>query len=175
MNKTVALVGSLVLLTCIIGGVSYLSQRADQIKRERAKALHEAAKADSDEIQREAKTYWERKNRPLTLRNDLLRLKNDQLENEIAQLQGRPANRSKIQADLSIINNDKLAIEMMDPDAHALNPEQVEARIQVHNRNYPDDQTASISDINREMDQFHQEVGAILEETDKKLRKARGR
>jgi hypothetical protein len=61
IKRATALVGSLALLGCMVGAVIYLSYRADQIKRERARAMHQAAKADADEITRESDRYWNRK------------------------------------------------------------------------------------------------------------------
>lgn len=64
MKRTIALVGSLVLLVCAIGAATYLTDRTDQIRRERAQATHRAAVAGSEEISRKIKTYWDRKNGP---------------------------------------------------------------------------------------------------------------
>lgn len=87
-------------------------------------------------------------------------LKNDELRYHIARLEGRPVNKSKIEADLAIVRNDKLATEMSDSDEHALSPVQAEARIQEHHRKHPDDKMADIGDINREVDEFRAKVTA---------------
>jgi hypothetical protein len=173
--KRAALIGSVVILACAVAYVAvYLTRSAERLRLKEAHALHQAALADSAEIDREMKTYWDRKNTPTKLRNDLLQLKNDELDSEIATLQGRRGNREKIAADLAIIQNDKLALSLLDPGAPALDPYQAEARIQEHNRRYPNEKMASIADINRGLDEFHAKANAVIENSDKKLRQARG-
>ncbi len=170
--RIIALAALLILL-CGAAAV-YLSRRYDeQMQRDQAQALHRAALADSAEIQRESKMYWDRGNARQQLDNDVLDWKNETLEYEIARLQGRSANRQRINRDLAIIESDKLAIRTLDPNAPALDPYQAEARIQEHNRKYPKDQMASLAKLNREMEEFHAKVRAVWEDTAKKLRQGR--
>jgi hypothetical protein len=74
------------VLICSTGVAGYLLHQ-EKVRRdiERDKALHRAAIADSEEIDRGIKAYYEQINKPLELRNDILQLKNDELEHDIAR------------------------------------------------------------------------------------------
>ena len=86
-------------------------------------------------------------------------------------MQGRSADRERIKIDIAIIDNDKLAISLSDPNEPTLNPYEAEARIEEHNRKYPFDPEATLSDINRETEAFQSNMNAIVEGANDKLRK----
>jgi hypothetical protein len=95
------------------------------------------------------------------------------MEYQIARRSGRPPNTSKMQRDLAVIKSDKPAMEIGDPSATVLNPDQQKARIQEHNRKYPDDQMTDASEISRYLAELEEWLNRI-EDTDKKQQKAKG-
>ncbi len=173
MTKLLALVGTILISLCAVG-VVYRIRQVEHVRALAAeKAARQAALTDSAEITRGIQTYWDRKNRLAQLENDGIRLKNDQLDYDIAGLKGTPRSTARVQADFAVLENDKLAISLIDPSVPALNPYQAEARIQGHNRKYPFDKLASISDINTEMERFHSQINGIIDDENKKLRKTK--
>jgi hypothetical protein len=163
-SASIALLASLAIGTLLFRHVR-------QTHAESAQATREAAAADAAEITRQANRYWERENRLTQLENDEMQLKNDRLSQDIARLEGKPFGRARIEEDLKIIQNDKAAIQIMDPGAPALNPYEVEARIAEHNRKYPLDRLAQISDTIRQMEKFDSDVRAIRDRENEQLRK----
>jgi hypothetical protein len=135
-----------------------------------AKAEHEAALADADQITRESKEYWDDKNRRLKLRNDELALSIAQLEYDTAGMQDRPRNSGQIEKMEAIVRNDKLNIDLLDAldtGEPTLNPYQEEERIQEHNQKYPHNKIASIGDINKEIQDFQGRLNSVDEQSGK--------
>jgi hypothetical protein len=174
MRKTTALIAIPALGIVCMAGLVYRAWRANSNALAiAAAATHKAALADSAEITRGIKNYWDAKNGREELENDVMRLKNDLLRYEIARLEGKSRNRSQIDQDRTVIVNDKLALGLIDPSAPMFDPYAAEARIAEHNRKYPRDPIANISDINREMERFHSEVNAIIQNGNEELRTLR--
>jgi hypothetical protein len=170
-----AIVG--VLALCAVGGAYRFhivnvrrAAEAAKVAAQAAKAEHEAALADSAQITAESKAWWDDKNRRARLHNDELRLQNAQLEYDIAGLEDKPRNRSQIENAETAVRNDKLTIDLLnglDTGEPPLNPYQTDARIAEHNRKYPHDKLAGISDVTKEMESVQSRVEAILGKSNK--------
>jgi hypothetical protein len=164
-----AIVG-VVAACAIFGGVYRFHVVNARHAAETAKAEHEAALADSAQIARESKAYWDDKNRRARLRNDELGLQNAQLDYEIAGLEGRPRNRLQIEKDEALVANDKLTVDLvndLDTGEPTLDPYHEDARIEEHNRKYPRDKMMGTSDITKQMEAFQERVNGVNEQRKK--------
>jgi hypothetical protein len=150
--------------------VLFLLYRAHRVELGRAEAA-----SDGEEITRQIKRYWDLKNLRGQLENDLLQLKNDQLEYEIAVRQGKHASMRRVYDDAAIITNDRVALDQLSRDAPMLNPYEASKRIQEHNRKYPFDQLADVTDVIRQMEKFESDINAITDKENGQLRSRRAK
>jgi hypothetical protein len=172
MKKKAMLIAALLFVFSAVGAVYRYSLHRQIVRNvESAAAAHRAALADSAEITRGIKAYSDTIDARQTLSNDELQLQNDQLRYDIADLKSKQRNRLQIQKDMAIVNNDNLAIRLRDPSVPQLDPYQAEARIKAHNRAYPFDKLADIGDLNKEIEDFHSKIDAILKNENTELRK----
>ena len=166
---TSAVVG--VIAICVLGGAYRFHVLSARHAADAAKAEHEAALADSEQITKGIKGYWDTKTRRRELENDQIQLKNDQLRYDIAGLEGKPRSRFEINRDMTVIQNDELAVSLVDDsNALTLDPNQTQERIEEHNRKYPHEKLAGISDITKEMEDFNSRVKGIIDQGNEKLR-----
>jgi hypothetical protein len=165
MNRTITVVGIVALCSL---GVAYRLKRVHVRRAEEvaqaARAEHQAALADSGQIARESKAYWDARQARAQLENDELQLSNDRLGYDIAHLEGRPISRSRIERDEAIIQNDERIMRLIDPDAPVLTPRQEDARIDAHNRKFPRDQIAPTSGLTKEAEDFQSRMRAIVQD-----------
>ena len=135
----------LVILTATLIALAFVETTpavVARLAREQAEADYKAAAADSDEICRRLKIYYDIVNDTLRLRKNLLRLEDAKLYQETSRLQRRNQNASAIRRYIAAL---KAAIKddserlraARSHEAEALDLDQVEARIQVHNKRYP--------------------------------------
>jgi hypothetical protein len=166
------LVASLAILVILVAGaIGSMKYHARQVA-EQAKAEHNAALANSDEITHGIKNYWELKHRTIGLENDKIRLKNDLLDYEIAGLEGRPQDksRSRIRRDAAVIKSDEEALRTLSPnDVLMLNPHQAEERVRAHNQKYAHDQIADLADINNEAEEVNAKIQPAIPIVEKLL------